>query len=62
MKKPADMTFKELMKELDALSNEIDDELDVDSALRSYERGTKIIAELNKRIDSAEQKIKKIQS
>jgi exodeoxyribonuclease VII small subunit len=62
MKKPADMTFKELMKELDALSNEIDDELDVDSALISYERGTKIIAELSGRIDSAEQKIKKIQS
>lgn len=62
MKKISDLSFRELMDELESISAMLDDELDLDKAIESYERGTKLVEELRSRIENAEQKIQKIDS
>lgn len=59
----ADKTYKQLQAELDKLMAQLqDDELDVDTAIVTYEKATKLIAELQKHLKSAENKLNKVSS
>jgi exodeoxyribonuclease VII small subunit len=55
-------TYQQLREELDqAMATLHSDSSDVDVAITEYEKATKIIIELEKYLDSAENKVKKIQ-
>lgn len=57
----ADKTYKELQAELDQLMSVLDDDdLDVDTAITTYEQASKVIAQLQKHLSSAENKLKKV--
>lgn len=50
--------YQSLMAELQRLLADMqDDAVDVDTALQKYERGQELIAELNKYLETAENKI-----
>jgi exodeoxyribonuclease VII small subunit len=52
--------YRSMMAELQQLLADMqDDGLDIDAALTKYERGQKLIAELTKYLESAENKITK---
>ena len=55
-----EMDYQTMMAELQQLLADMqDDGLDIDAALTKYERGQKLIAELTKHLESAENKITK---
>lgn len=57
----ADKSYKELQAELDALMARLqDDELDVDEAIKTYEAASKVITQLQKYLQTAENKLKKV--
>jgi exodeoxyribonuclease VII small subunit len=57
----ADKTYKELQTELDTLMMKLqDDELDVDTAITTYEQASKIITQLQKHLKTAENKLNKV--
>ena len=61
----ADMTqtFRELSDQLeDVLAQLQADDLDVDEALRLHEQGTKLLIQLEKRLEAAEHKVKTLKS
>jgi len=59
----AEKTYKQLQAELDALMAKLqDDELDVDTAIDTYEAATKIITQLQKHLKTAENKLNKVKS
>lgn len=57
----AEKTYRQLQTELnDLMATLQDDELDVDTAIKTYEAATKIITELQKQLKVAENKLTKI--
>lgn len=59
----AEKTYQQLQTELDDLMTRLqDDELDVDSAIATYEAATKVIAQLQKHLKSAENKLNKVKA
>lgn len=59
----ADKTYKQLQAELDQLMAKLQgDELDVDAAISTYEAATKIIAQLQKQLKTAENKLNKVKA
>jgi len=59
----AEKTYKQLQAELDALMGKLqDDELDVDAAISTYEAATKIIAQLQKHLKTAANKLSKVKA
>jgi exodeoxyribonuclease VII small subunit len=55
-------TYKQLEKELSEVLDRVESESyeDLDSLLSDYEKGTKIIEELQKRLETAKNSIKKV--
>lgn len=57
----AEKTFSKLKSELDEYITKLEDEsLDLDEAIKLYEKSQKIIVEMNKYLKSREAKIKKL--
>lgn len=57
----AEKSYQQLQKELDILMAKLqDDDLDVDTAITTYEAASKIIAELQKHLKSATNKLNKV--
>lgn len=57
----AEKTYQQLQQELDNLMSKLqDDQLDVDAAITTYEAATKIIAQLQKHLKTAENKLNKV--
>jgi exodeoxyribonuclease VII small subunit len=57
----AEKTYRQLQKELDVLMAQLqDDDLDVDTAITTYEQASKLIAQLKKHLQSAENKLNKV--
>jgi exodeoxyribonuclease VII small subunit len=55
--------YQELNAELEKIVQELQrDDLDIDKALEHYERGTKIVKELEKYLATAENKIQEIKT
>jgi exodeoxyribonuclease VII small subunit len=60
---PPTASYAELQTELDALLTELQrDELDVDEALRYYERGLELVQQLEAYLRNAENKITELQA
>lgn len=58
-----DINYHELQAELDTILQSFNDgEVDIESALKSYERATAIIGQLEEYLESAENTIRKIKS
>ena len=57
--KPIDaMTFREAMNELDGIVRKLESNtMELEDSLKAYERGVALIAELQKRLADAEQKV-----
>lgn len=57
--KPVDeMTFREAMNELDGIVHKLESNtMELEESLRAYERGVALIADLQKRLTQAEQKV-----
>ncbi len=54
-------TFRELSDELDDILGKLQaDDIDVDEALRLHEQGMKLVTQLEKRLASAENSVKKL--
>ncbi len=54
-------TYKQLQAELDEVMDKIQaEELDVEEAIKLFERGEKLIAELEQYLKTAENKIKRL--
>lgn len=59
----AEKTYKQLQQELDGVMTKLqDDELDVDTAITTYEAASKIITQLQKHLKTAENKLHKVSS
>lgn len=53
-----EMTFREAMDELDAIVRMLESNtMELEDSLKSYERGVALIADLQKRLAEAEQKV-----
>lgn len=53
-----EMTFREAMEELDVIVKTLEgNTLDLEDSLKSYERGVALLADLQKRLAEAEQKV-----
>ncbi len=53
-----DMTFREAMNELDGIVRKLESNtMELEDSLESYERGVALIADLQKRLGTAEQKV-----
>lgn len=57
-KKTQSMPLEEILQRLDDISQKLDSDLPLDTALSLYEEGVKLIKEANGLIESAEAKIK----
>ena len=58
LKRIDEMTFREAMAELDGIVKVLESNtLDLEDSLESYERGVSLLAELQKRLATAEQKV-----
>lgn len=57
-KKSQSMTLEEILQRLDEISQKLDSDLPLDTALSLYEEGVKLIKEANALIENAESKIK----
>jgi len=56
------LTFQELSSQLDEVLAQLQtDDVDVDEALKLYEQGTKLITELEKRLEAAEHSVRTLQ-
>ena len=54
----ADMTFREAMGELDTIVRKLESNtMELEDSLKAYERGVALIADLQKRLADAEQKV-----
>jgi len=59
----AEKSYKQLQQELDVLMAKLqDDELDVDTAITTYQAASKIIEQLQKHLKMAENKLNKVSS
>ncbi len=59
----AQPTYQELKTELDGVMAELQrDDLDVDTALKHYERGLELVAALETYLKTAETKVKKLKT
>ncbi len=57
-KKPENMSFEESLKELDTIVNQLEQgDLDLDAALKSFERGIALARAGQTKLDSAEQRV-----
>lgn len=53
-----DLSFKEGLNELAAIVRALEDnQLELEQSIESYERGVKLLASLQKRLDEAQQKV-----
>lgn len=53
-----DMTFREAMDELDGIVRKLESNtMELEDSLKAYERGVALIADLQKRLADAEQKV-----
>ncbi len=60
---PTPKSYRELSTELDALMTELQSgELDIDEAVKKYQRGMEIVKELQKYLKEAENKVKKVKA
>ena len=58
-----DISYRELNDELDQILSELQaGDLDIDEAVKQYERGMQILEELETYLKTAENKVKKIKS
>ena len=58
MKNIEDMTFREAMDELDGIVRKLESNaMELEDSLKAYERGVALIADLQKRLADAEQKV-----
>lgn len=56
------VTYKELQAELDMILDAMQrDELDIDEAMKAYERGMEILTELQAYVDKAQHTVTKLQ-
>jgi exodeoxyribonuclease VII small subunit len=54
-------TYQQLSRDLDAILAQLQSgDLDIDEALIAYDKGQKIIAQLQAHLDAAENKVKKV--
>ena len=59
----ADINYQELQQELDTILHKLQhNELDIDAAIKSYERGMEIVKILEKYLKEAENKVIKLQA
>ena len=59
----AKKNYQELSEELDEVLDQLQDEdLDVDTALKLYEQGLKLVGELESRLSSAENKVRELKA
>jgi len=59
----AEKTYKQLQAELDELMSRLDDnDLDVDAAIETYEKATKLITQLKEHLKKAENKLSKVKN
>lgn len=57
-KKIDEMTFREAMDELDGIVRKLESNtMELEDSLKAYERGVALIADLQKRLAAAEQKV-----
>lgn len=57
-KKIEEMTFREAMEELDGIVRRLESNtMELEDSLKAYERGVALIADLQKRLADAEQKV-----
>lgn len=55
--------YRELSAELDEILGKLQDgELDIDEAVKKYQRGSEIVKELQKYLKEAENKVKKVKA
>jgi len=55
------MTYQQLSAELDDIMVQLQaEDIDIEAAVEAYERGMKIVTELEKQLKTAENKVKKI--
>jgi exodeoxyribonuclease VII small subunit len=55
--------YAELQRELDSILERLQhDEVDIDAAVKSYERGMEIVKELEAHLKAAENKVTKLQA
>lgn len=58
-----DVNYQELNDELQIILDTLDsNELDVDTAIKKYERGMEIVGELEEYLKTAENKVKKVKA
>jgi exodeoxyribonuclease VII small subunit len=63
MAKKQEPTYQELKTELDELLEQLQaDDISVEDAMKHYERGMELIAELGKHLTTAENKITKLKA
>lgn len=56
-------TFRELSDQLEEVLTQLQaDDIDVDEALRLHEQGTKLVSQLEKRLEAAEHKVKSLKT
>lgn len=59
----ASKTYNQLQKELDQLMTKLqDDELDIDEAVNTYQAATAIIADMQKYLKTAKNKLSKVKT
>lgn len=57
-KKIEELSFKEGLVELDHIVRSLEgNQLELEDSIKSYERGVKLLGDLKKRLDTAEQKV-----
>jgi exodeoxyribonuclease VII small subunit len=55
--------YQDLSSELDEVLDKLQsDDLDVDSAISLYEKGLKLVTELEKRLETAENKVRELKA
>ena len=62
MAKSSEPNYQELNAQLEAILSQLENgQLDVDEAIKQYEKGMEIVKELEKYLKTAENKVKKVQ-
>lgn len=60
---PGPKNYRSLSSELDGILNELQSgDLDIDDAVKKYQRGMEIVQELQKYLKDAENKVKKVKA
>jgi exodeoxyribonuclease VII small subunit len=63
MASPKAVSYQELKAELDGIMLELQrDDLDVDTALKNYQRGLELVGQMEKYLKTAENKVKELKA